>query len=201
MVNIRSALLSCIGIVCLVASAHADPYAPYRAVCELRVGGVKGSGTLIYRRQDYGVVLSCRHVCQMEGLPVVLRWGAAGNQITSGRVLKVVPGASFNDDLALVECGAPRGVRPVRIGSPCLSDRTWVSIGYRNGMRMAVASEGRMQSNMFVTDSPFVKGMSGGPTFDRYGRLIGVVVASDFVNTGVSCDGPLMRAFTQQYVR
>lgn len=199
------ALVAAAFAAAFVAFASADGYDPYRAVCHLRVGGVQGSGTLI-AGGDSALVLSCRHVCQAPGLPVTVSWPAAGGQTTQGRVLEIVPGANFDTDLALVQCGVPTGVKPRtmarRQADGQLRDSPFVAVGYRDGWMRTVCTNTAVRSGSLVgIPHPLVPGQSGGPLYDRFGNVVAVVVASDFRSVGVACDGLPLFNLIKKYRR
>jgi len=173
----------------------------YDAIAQVRAPEGQGSGTLIATRDDgTALVLSCRHVCGRIGNRVQLNWILSGGQTSSGVVWDVVPGAGFDTDLALVICDRPSGVLPRRVVPFQPQNGQWVSAGFRGGqLRYSVSSAARLQGSLLTLNSPFVGGMSGGPTFDRFGRVVGVVVASDRRSYGVSTDGDLLHNLIRKY--
>jgi len=178
-----------------------DEWAPYRAVVQLELGKLQGSGTLIATKGEFGLILSARHVCMRVGNDVTIRWYGTGNVTTKGKVLHIVEGRTLDTDLALVlSKGIPPGVYPVPVATTDISG-PWVCAGYRGGkFLVGYADEGYYDENgLLVNNSPFVGGMSGGICFDRYGRHTAVIVASDRRDTGISSDGRNLRDMLRLY--
>jgi hypothetical protein len=160
----------------------------------------QGSGTLIGLNGNRALVLTCRHVAEQVGNDVTCNWLWAGRQSTPGRVVAVVPGGGFDTDLALVVCGRPNGIAPMIVTSYAPAYGPWVSAGFRDGkLRYAFASSARYDGGLIRFPVPYVQGMSGGPCYDRYGRVIAVVVASDLETFGISVDGPRLQALVNQF--
>jgi hypothetical protein len=140
------------------------------------------------------------------GNKLTVRFPWAGNQQFVGRVVEVIPGRGFDTDLALLVCQRPKGVNPVEVRSYenefAWSKGRWISAGWRSGqMRIATAGAGKLEGGLLFLDSPFVGGQSGGATFDNFGRLVAVVVASDGLTVGVSVDGLELRRLIARYRR
>jgi hypothetical protein len=204
MVAIARWLVALLHVAVLVSASHGQ--SPYAAVCELRAPSHTGSGTLIGTNGDTALILSCRHVCERVGNQLTVRFPWAGNQQMPGRVEAIVAGGGFNTDLALLICKRPQNVQPVQVVSYPndfdWSSGRWISAGWRSGqMRIATAERGKLDGGLLFLDSPFVGGQSGGATFDNYGRLVAVVVASDGFSVGVSVDGLELRRLIARYRR
>lgn len=188
-------------LLLLFAASAACAQAPqYRAICEIRLKSWQGSGTLIGVNGNQALVLSCRHVCEQVGNNVTCNWLWAGPQSTPGRVVAVVPGRGFDTDLALVICARPRGVAPMPVTSFNYANGPWVSAGFRDrSLRYAYARSAEYDGSLITFPVPYIQGMSGGPCYDRYGRIVAVVVASDMESFGISVDGPRLQALVNQF--
>lgn len=171
-----------------------------QAVARIQAPGGSGSGTLVARNGGMALILSCRHVCRQPGGQVTVSWPLAGGQPATGTIVHVVRGRDFDTDLALVTVRAPRGVRPVEVARFSPANGPWFSIGHRSGqVRLAVASLAQEKpGGLIESNAPYVGGMSGGGMFDRNGRLVGVVVASDNIN-GYSSNGFRLRQLLALY--
>lgn len=204
----RIALVTIIVVlVVLVFSAfgQAQTIEPYRAVARFSVGGITGSGTLIGMAPDgRGLMLSCRHVCQTVGRQIDVQFLWANDFRAKGRVIYVLGGDEFDTDIALVEIDrVPPNVSPVRVVPFDPAAGPWIAAGFRDGvMRLAgpIGSAYTRGRGMIVLPVPFIGGQSGGALFNRYGQVIGVVVASDRETIGVSADGPQLHAIVNKFV-
>ncbi len=153
----------------------------------------EGFGSGFFVGQD-GLILTNNHVVKdCKTVDVVLH---------DGRALKgtVVERALENVDLALVRVPSPRvpaaqlsGVKGLQVGS-------WVgSIGhgggavwtFNTGMVSNVYIDGS-ERPVFQTQIPLNPGNSGGPIFDRHGRVVGIVTAgitqANAINFSISMD-------------
>lgn len=188
--------------VVVAASAHAqgDPFAPYRAICEIRTGGGQGSGTLIAINEQYGLVLSCRHVCEKEGESVSLTWLSAGKQRGVGTIWKVLDGKDWGTDQALVICPRPEGVAPRPVSKADIKQSPFIAAGYRDGyLRTAVVNSFVSAGNTITIPKPAVGGMSGGPLFDRRGHVVGIVVASDMTTITIASNGKALTDMLEEF--
>jgi hypothetical protein len=179
-----------------------EEYRQYKAICHIDVGWGSGSGTLIGTREDgAALVLSCRHVNQKVGQVVTVTWPLAGGQQSAGVVYEVIPGNGFDTDLALVVCQRPVAVDPVKVTGFDPTAGPFVAAGWRdNRLRVAVADVAALRSQALIwMPTPFIGGMSGGALFNRKGEQVAVVVASDRVTWGVSCDGPLLHVMIAKF--
>lgn len=189
-------------------SAAADPYWPLRSVCEIRVqhkfSSWTGSGTLVAKRGDVGLVLSCRHVNQTVGENVQTVWHGAGGYESVARVVFVHPPdgeSSFDTDIALLVTQVPPSLHPVAVAPFDANSSRWISAGYRERtLRLSVATSAWRRGNRVFSSSPFIEGMSGGATFNSKGQLVGVVVASTST-TGISSDGENLRRALELFGR
>lgn len=189
----------------LAGASFGQTTAPYMAIAEVRHPGWAGSGTLIATAPDgRGLVLSCRHVNPTVGHESQVSWLWA-DHVSIGRTVSVVKGSGFQSDLAFVETATvPDGVSPVpvttftEVGLPI-----WAA-GFREGKMRITRPTYTVEvrpDGLIGIDRAFIPGMSGGPLFNRYGEVVGVVVASDMKMYGVSVDGPLLQRFVAAWVR
>lgn len=188
--------LAVLALVLVVGGAAqaADHFTPYRAVCEIHTSGGQGTGTLIGETGDkYALVMSCRHVCNAVGGDVVLNWRWAGGQLTAGKVIHVTKGpmGDFESDVALIMTDLPYGIEPVTVARFKKSEGPWVMAGYRDdSLRITYAGHSLIDRHgRTYIMTPVMRGMSGGPVFNKYGQLVGTVIASDFANHAIICSG------------
>lgn len=183
----------------LVCALSSSAQFPITSVCSIQTARCEGSGTLIGVRGQVGLVLTCRHVAGREGAIVKCVW--VGGQETLGVVLRVLAGNGYESDQALVMCVRPANVWPVEIAKFDLVG-PWTSIGWRNGrmyvQRHSVAVE---RDSLIKLQGPYVKGQSGGAVFNRHGKLVGIIVASDFVAVGYASDGERLHNMVKQFKR
>lgn len=191
----------CLLFLCCTAShsCAAWPSQLY-AVVEIGCPGWTGSGTVVATTESKCLVLSCRHVSDHVGMAVTVKFAYLETAIP-GKVVYVLRGSDYTTDLALIVCPRPRQAVPVKVAKFDPHNGPWFSVGWRDGkLRLATATEAHEEvGGIIESNVPFVQGMSGGATFDRYGRLVGVVVASDFKSVGISSDGPQLRALLRKY--
>lgn len=174
----------------------------YNAVCQITVGGGQGSGTLIALDGERALVLTCRHVAMTGGAGVKLEWLGAACQRTSGKVITVVPGTTFNNDLALVVSDAPKGLTPVIVAKFDEANGPWRCVGWRGGqMYEAVADEASEADGLIKFNSPLIGGQSGGAMLDKNGHLVGVSVGSDMTTYGVAADGRFLAGLLDAYTK
>jgi S1-C subfamily serine protease len=163
---------------------------PYNSICQIRVGGGQGSGTLIAIKDGKALILTCRHVAQDVDAAAKLEWLGAGGQVTTGNVLAIVNGSEFNSDLALIVCDAPDGLQPVRVAKFDPTNGPWHGVGWRGGqMYETFTNEATDVDGAINFNSTLIGGQSGGALLDRNGCLVGVTVASDFKTMGIASDG------------
>ena len=179
-------------------------WTPYRAIVQLNVQDGRqswqGSATLIAVSGEYGLLLSCRHVCPKNKLPVKVLWPGYENAKTRGEVLYSMRGDDFETDLALVVAKIPPGAVPVPFGVADPENGPFRSVGYRDkGLLESVATRAYHNGELFVLNAPYLGGMSGGATFDKYGRVVAVIVGSNKHTVGYSSDGNNMRDMIELY--
>lgn len=152
-----------------------------------------GSGFLV---NPDGLILTCAHVVHgASGVHVIL---IDGREFTG----KVVEQAEANTDLALIQISA-RGLSSVAlgtVGSASLRVGSWVgSVGHGRGgvwsFNVGNVSNIYPRGNgrpIFQTQIPLNPGNSGGPIFDRLGRVVGVVKSgvegSNSINFAIRID-------------
>lgn len=179
---------------------------PAASVCELRVQMPgryeQGSGTLIGVAGDKGLVLTAGHVPESVGRHLRVMWRMAGVEESDGVCVAVT---DTNADLALIVCPRPRGLRPVPIVPFDESKSPWTSMGFRDSKFWTVdATHCDYKGGRMYLNGTYKHGMSGGPTFDRDGNLVGVVSAIDNANEdeatlGMSGDGPKLQELINQF--
>jgi S1-C subfamily serine protease len=147
----------------------------------------EGTGTG-FLWDDTGTVVTNYHVVQ----PVVEAGShlkvALGDELYDGAVV----GTSPQNDIAVVRIvGAPRGLRPIAIGSssdlrvgqlvlaignPYGFDRS-LSTGIISALNRSIMTDHAQMNGLIQTDAAINPGNSGGPLLDSAGRLIGMNTA------------------------
>lgn len=170
---------------------------PYDSVCQVSVrvgrGANGGSGCVIHHEGKYSYVLTVKHVATRTGAETACVWfPSTGREIISrGVVFSKHPQA----DLAIVKVGrVPLPAIPVAVLDP--DDGPFVLVGYPGYDRYTL----RWQQGNYVRHSDFTlyvdaapeKGMSGGPAFNRYGRVVGSVAAYQSPYWGATPDTGLV---------
>jgi S1-C subfamily serine protease len=169
---------------------------PYRSVCQVRVGDGQGSGTLIAVDGERALVLTCEHVARKEGNSATLTW--CSGEVTEGEVLYVVPGDTYQDDLAVILCESPAGIDPLPIAAFHPSDGPFTTVGYRFGeFYESVAETGTESDSIITFDQPYIGGMSGGPVLNKDGHVVGVGVGSNRKNVSVATDGATLAELSE----
>lgn len=185
---------------------------PFRSIVQLQMLKWSGSGTLIAVSDGKGLILSCRHVARKVGTEVKLKWVAIGQE-TSGEVIEVVPktgkssrkrrgNSSWGNDLALIEAGIPEGLEPVPVAKFDPDNGPWTCRGFRGGTAYtAVTDEAEERDDgRIILSALFWGGESGGAVLDKYGHLVGVIVASNTKGAyGVAANGEALRTLLEKY--
>lgn len=197
---IRAYAFTAVALVC--SFAQADQWAAYRSVVQLNLQegrqAWQGSGVLVARSGDTGLILSCRHVNTKVGLKVKVTWHGApgsgwpsGSITTVGKVVYSHKGDDLPTDLALVQAPIPPGVDAIPVVPFDSANGPWRSVGYRDNKLLVSEASGVEpgEDGLVVFNAPYLQGMSGGAVFDRYGRVVAVIVASDFKKIGIAVDG------------
>jgi len=186
-------------LACAVSPALADH--PYDSACLVTVnlglqGNNGGSGTLIAANEKHGLVLTVKHVAERKGLRAACRWG---DVTVKGTVLDVHPTA----DVALLLVDVPKGVRPVPVAQPTKETGPFVLAGYpgydRNTLRFQVGDFKSIDADTLTVTCRPEPGMSGGPAYDRYGRVVGTVSAYSRID-GLCGSGTAMQELINKYV-
>lgn len=178
---------------------------PYDSVAEILVpegafpnGDMRyagGSATLIAVSESQALMLSCKHVCLWPGKPVHLNFSTTKQEI-EGRVIAV----GRNQDIAMIICPRPKGLRPVPIARAHMEESGKITnVGYPG-----ITGQLEWQTGLLLETSRFeityncrpIPGMSGGATFDQYGNIIGVITHYMKLRPmGGSASGPEMIKF------
>lgn len=169
---------------------------PYDSACQVRVGSSGGTGTLIGLKDGKALVLTVKHVAERKGQRAVCNWGS---QKMSGQVVAVHRKA----DIALLVVDAPEGIKPVAVAKAVPENAPFVMAGFpgydRNTLRWQQGNfEDEDYSYLVITCRP-EEGMSGGPTFDKYGRVVGAVSAYS-KTSGYAGDGDALVELLDAYL-
>lgn len=175
---------------------------PLTSACRVSVevgkrGTYGGSGTLIATNGQKALVLTVKHVAIQKGNAAKCQWG---DQTVSGVVLNVAPGA----DVALLLVDAPKGISPVPVALPAENADPIYLAGFpgydRTHLRYQTGDFVELNSDTLTVTCRPEKGMSGGPAFDRYGRVVGTVSAYG-TRYGFCGSGTEMLQFIQQNLK
>lgn len=173
----KIALLFVVWIAMLLLLATvANAAHPYDSVCRVLTRTSGGSGTLIYNEPGkYALVLGAKHVSPDRGEWVSCTWG---DTTCEGIAWKVHPMA----DICVMMVASPPGLRPVQAALPSPATGPFVAAGFpsysRGKLHYQVGNfKDRDTYTLYTTKAPW-SGMSGGACFDRYGRIVGVVVTA-----------------------
>lgn len=198
-------MLKALSIILAITSPVLAAY-PEDSVCEIRVlmqgGYEQGSGTLIGVDGAKGLILTAGHVAIGEGQKSTLLWRMQGNQKSEGVTIAVT---DTTNDLGLIICDRPNDIQPVPVSVFDDKCGPWLSLGYRDGKFWTATATGCNYSNdRMELNTPYVHGMSGGPTLDKNGHLVGVVSAinkadEDAATIGFSVDGPRLQSLLNQF--
>lgn len=163
------------------------------------MAGWQGSGTLVASNGDRGLILTCRHVAEQVGKQCVVTWEATGEK-ADGEVIDVVNATKgYESDLGLVVCRLPQGISPVEIAKFDPANGPFTCLGYRGGeFYVSISRHGTEKDGLIRLSAPLIGGMSGGPCFDRYNRLVGVGVGSTTTDS-VAADGEYLRELVAKY--
>lgn len=191
---------ACYIVLCSGCSALRSD--PYRSVCQIRVSGGQGSGTLIGVADNQGLVLTARHVAVRIDATATLDWFYAGNQHTTGVVAAISPGDTLATDMALVVCSLPDDVAPLSVARFDPNNGPWRCFGFKGDVPWeTVALGAREHDGIIELDQPFTQGMSGGPVLDRDDNVVGIVVASDMESIGIASDGKTLAVLVAAHLR
>ena len=189
------------------SSGQSVVWESFRSIAQLKMPKWSGSGTLIAVDGNRGLVLSCRHVAQKVGNKVELRWYAT-SQETDGIVVEVVSktgrgrrNSSWQNDLALVEADIPAGLKPVPVAKFDPDNGPWTCQGFRNGTGYtAITNKAEEKNGRLVLSALFWGGESGGAVLDKYGHLVGVIVASNTKGSyGIAANGEALQIMLEKY--
>lgn len=172
----------------LCATALAD--APWDSICEVYVKprawsrkSIGGSGTLVYKTADgTGYILTVKHVAKDVGKRAVCRFNGVS---VNGETYSIHTKA----DLAIIRVERVQDIAIVPTGRATSESGPFVLAGYpgydrphlhwQQGDFLAFSDEaGRFKYDAMYVDCIPEGGMSGGPCFDKYGKVVGAVSAS-----------------------
>jgi hypothetical protein len=187
---------------------------PYDACCEIdnAIGNTAsgGSGALVGVSDDSGLVLSCAHVFANEQMTrkeigrVSVRFPAAGKY--PARVLAV----DLAHDLSALRIERPEGVEPVATVKITKADGPFTGAGYPSFGKFRY-----YQADLTNFEPPCrailnrrcYSGFSGGPLFNQYGELAGVLVQTGPSGEGrtptytVAIAGDVLVKFVRKWVK
>lgn len=177
---------------------------PYTALVEIQMpgGNGQGTGTLVAKKGSTGLILSARHVAIAPGEIVGLNWISAGGQKTAGQTIKVMRGNGFASDMALIVGEVPASVQPAQVAKFDPANAPFYGAGYRDHILRVGGPYNSVfhgENGELIISEPWVHGMSGGAVYDKFGRLVGVVVASNGKNHAVASDGPNLQELLREY--
>lgn len=188
--------------LCCIAVARADGQEPtnrepYKSLVELRDAGGQGTSTLVYVRPgtDFGVLLTARHVAEKPHKQMQANWIWAQAGKHPAMTYCIVSGSEFSTDMGLVVTHVPAGIKPVQVVPFDNAAGPWTAAGYRdealrvNGPVFQVrhTSDGKI-----IFDEEFIPGQSGGFVCNRFGQVVGVIVAKGG-GIGVASDGQTLQ--------
>lgn len=168
--------------VCSSAPAADQRHAA--AVVQLQVGGARGSGVLVWTDGQQGAVLTCHHVIEDGGTPLVI---FPDGSTAPARVL----GAMRDVDAAVLACQVPPSAVAFPIANATPQPGETVSVyGHRGGSRQVVAWDIRVLGydaepgglSTIVAEPGTGNGDSGGPIFWR-DQVVGLVKGARLHNT------------------
>jgi hypothetical protein len=175
---------------------------PWAAACKVTVNlranlANGGSGTLIGVTQNEALVLTVAHVAERVNQTATCQWG---DQKCHGYVLAVSPTA----DLALILVERPVDIAPVPVAHATPENGPYYMAGFpgydRDTLRYQRGNYADSDHDTLVITCRPEKGMSGGPTFDRYGRVVGAVSAYG-PRYGYAGDGDALQALVEAYLK
>jgi hypothetical protein len=189
-------------LLCLATPAFAAH--PYDAACKVVVQRtarrvVGGSGVLIAVNDTQALVLTVKHVALTQGRAATCWWG---EQECPGTVLATAPDA----DVALLLVKRPAGIRPALVAMPSAETGPFVLVGFpghdRDTMRWQQGEWISLDHNHLAVACAPEKGMSGGPCFDRYGRVVGTVSSFNLTDQRGACgSGQAMFNLIDDYMK
>lgn len=178
---------------------------PYKSLVELRDSGGQGTGTLICVRQTadgktLGVVLTARHVAEQPYKRMQANWIWAGAGKYPAMTYCIVSGGDFSSDMGLVVTYVPAGIKPIQVVPFDNNAGPWTAAGYRDGalrVNGPVSSVHHTSDGKIIFNEEFIPGQSGGFVCNRFGQVVGVVVATGN-GVGVASDGTTLQRLIQE---
>jgi hypothetical protein len=202
--KILAVVLAVAGYSVIPASVDEQTRNSWAAACKVSVNigrrfEAGGSGTLIATDGQHALVLTVAHVAEKVGSRVTCQWGS---QKVTGHVAAVHPTA----DLALLLVNAPAGIKPVPIALPTADTDPLYLAGYpgydRNTLRYQRGNFVDLDDEDLKVDCRPEKGMSGGPAYDKYGRVVGAVSSYEVAGPYGYCgSGKAMIELVQPYFK
>lgn len=178
---------------------------PYKSLVELRDSGGQGTGTLIFVRENVdgktlGVVLTARHVAEQPYKRMQADWIWAGAGKRPAMTYCIVSGGDFSTDMGLVITYVPAGIKPIHVVPFDANAGPWTAAGYRDGalrVNGPVNSVHHTSDGKIIFNEEFIPGQSGGFVCNRFGQVVGVVVATGN-GVGVASDGDTLQRLIQE---
>lgn len=177
----------------------------FEAVCQLSDSSGYGSGAMVASNEKASLVLTVRHVVGTPGNPEKVKW-LGTKYYSQGYTLENL--ADPDDyrweasDLALVVCPKPnRTIKPVTVALFEQSAGPWYGVGFVSGRLKVVKIKYCVYDKGLLICTPmFIPGMSGGPLFDKRGKVVGVISSyNDTFNIGCAIANPNMAKILAEY--
>jgi hypothetical protein len=164
----------------VVAVFH--PGLPYFSVDDGVINGASGAGAIAYADRNGFLVLTSHHVVEDLASGPIIGQDVGVLMQDEQMALATVVGLHDYLDLALLWIGRENGesefLQPLRtFVSVEVGEQVYV-IGHPQGLAFSISSglvAQKRGDDVFQISAPVSPGNSGGPVFDRHGRLVGIV--------------------------